>query len=138
MVLMELLRQRKGPQHVQSYFKSYFWHLNELLQLLNPSLYFYLTTNFASPRHDQLIILIVMIAPNCILPYLIVSSFSLSQLICYYSSQLSSYSLVSLLWLSNISHVISEISLRLSFSLFSSPSPCHNLRCISPYLSTSL
>ena len=31
MLLVELSRKRKGPRHIQSYFHSYFWHLNDLL-----------------------------------------------------------------------------------------------------------
>ena len=38
MVLMEILRKRKGYQHVYNYFQSYCLHLNEILYLLNPSL----------------------------------------------------------------------------------------------------
>ena len=75
MVLLELLRNRKGPQHVQSYFKSYFWHLNELLHILNPSLYFSLTINFTFTHQNQIILILVTIEPNCILLYLIVLSF---------------------------------------------------------------
>ena len=41
MVLVELLRKRKGSQNIKSYFHSFFWHLNEILQLLKPSVYFF-------------------------------------------------------------------------------------------------
>ena len=83
MVLMELLRNKKVSQHVQSQFNSYCCHLNKLLHILNPSLYFTLTVNFASPRHDQLVLLRFTIASNYLIIALIILSFSFSRLICY-------------------------------------------------------
>ena len=77
MVLIELLRKRKGYQHVQSYFHSYCWYLNDLLQLLKPSLYFTLTVKFDYPFQYQFILLLVMVASNCLILALSVLSFSL-------------------------------------------------------------
>ena len=85
MVLMELLRKMKVYQHVQSSFHLYFWHLNELLQLLNPSLYFSLKIKFSFPHQNKLLLLFVMIMSSYILLDLIVLSFPSSRLICYYS-----------------------------------------------------
>ena len=73
MVLMEFLRKRKGSQHVQNYFHSYCWYLNDLLNILDPSLSFSLTINFASPRHNKLILLLAMI--SSILPLLVPISY---------------------------------------------------------------
>ena len=53
MVLMELLRKRKGSQHIQNYFHSYCLQLNDLLNILDPSLSFSFTINFASPCHNN-------------------------------------------------------------------------------------
>ena len=108
MVCMELLRNSKVSQHVHSSFRTYFWHLNDLLQFLNPSLYFYLKINFASPPYYQLILFLVMIMSIFILLDLIVLYFSLSRLI--YTPQLSSSCQVSFFWLSSIMYFISSIS----------------------------
>ena len=90
MILMELLRKSKGYQHIQSSPKLYVCHLNDLLQLIYPSLNLSLTINLASPCHDQLLILLVTFASNFILLDLIVIYFSTLWLIYSYSSYSSS------------------------------------------------
>ena len=83
MVLVELLRNRKGSQHVHNYFHFYCWQLNELLQLLNPSLYSSFSINFASLRHNQLILLLIKMVSKFLLLVLIVLSFSSPWLVSY-------------------------------------------------------
>ena len=69
MALENPLIKSKGYHHVHNYFHSYPWHLNALSRLLNPSVYFYLITNFASPCHNKFILVLIFISSPLLVYY---------------------------------------------------------------------